>query len=127
MHPLERPGVNSIGITLSGPEYSWGSFPDTSNLDLLQSEGIDLVRLPISWERMQPTLDGPLDANYLQGLETFLSEAAADGIKVVIDLHNFGRYNTAITGDSLELWANGAVSTPITLPQTGTYSFDVTA
>jgi hypothetical protein len=119
--------MNPIGIDLSGSEYSWGSFSDASQLDLLQSEGINLVRLPIAWERIQPTLYGPLDTNYLQGLETFLNEAAARNIKVVVDIHDFGRYDTTYANDSIELTTDSALSTPITLPANGSYSFEVSA
>src|SRR6185437_10140262 len=68
-------------------------FVGTGDLDTLASEGVTLIRLPISWERMQPTLNGPLDQTYLAGLETVLNEAAAVGIKVIVDLHNYGRYD----------------------------------
>src|SRR3954452_14986029 len=83
----------TVGVNVSGAEYSWMPFVGTSDLDYLASQGVTLIRLPISWERMQPQLNGPLDQTYLAGLENVLSEAAARGIQVVVDLHNYGRYN----------------------------------
>ena len=67
----------TIGVNVSGAEYSWMPFASQSDINYLASEGVTLVRLPISWERMQPTLNGPLDQTYLAGLEKFLTEAAA--------------------------------------------------
>ena len=50
-----------IGVNISGAEYSWMPFAGAHDLDYLKSMGVGLVRLPISWERMQPTLNGPLN------------------------------------------------------------------
>ena len=51
------------------------------------------MRLPISWERAQPKLGGPLAATYISGLKAFIESAALHGLQVVVDLHNYGRYN----------------------------------
>jgi len=83
----------TVGVNVSGAQYSWMPFVSASDLDYLQSEGISLIRLPISWERMQPTLNGPLDPAYLAGLENVLNEAAARGIKVIVDVSNGGGYD----------------------------------
>ena len=83
----------TIGVNVSGAEYSWMPFVSTSDLDYLKSKGVHLIRLNIAWERMQPTLNGPLDNTYLQGLKTVLSEAASRDMQVLVDLHNYGRYN----------------------------------
>ncbi|MGY4458022.1 glycoside hydrolase family 5 protein [Bradyrhizobium sp. LB13.1] len=90
----------TVGVNVSGAEYSWMPFVGVTDLDYLANQGVTLIRLPISWERMQPTLNGPLDPTYLSGLENVLSEAAARGIQVVIDLHNYGRYNLNYAADA---------------------------
>ncbi len=103
--PFETAGVfpGEIGINLTGAEasvylgntYAYGvtyTYPTTENLDYFQSKGIELVRLPISWEAMEPTLNGQLDSAELNRLTDFLADAAAHGMKVIVDLHNFGRY-----------------------------------
>jgi aryl-phospho-beta-D-glucosidase BglC (GH1 family) len=52
----------------------------------------------ITWEQMQPTLYRDLDYTYLSRLKTMIARAAQAGIKVIIDLHNYGTYNgTPIT------------------------------
>jgi endoglucanase len=50
------------------------------------------------WERLQPALNGPLDAKYLAGIVTFLDGAAANGVDVLIDLHNYARYERQLLG-----------------------------
>ena len=82
-----------IGINMSEAEYSWGSFPSASDLAYLKSNKITLIRLPIAWERAQTTLNGPLDATYLAALKAFINAASAQGMQVIVDVHNYGRYN----------------------------------
>ena len=89
-------GAPTIGISISGSEYSYGTYPVASELDYFRSRGISLIRLAISWELMQSTLNGPLNQTYLTGLEKVLSAAAARGIRVIVDLHSWGRYHGGI-------------------------------
>jgi aryl-phospho-beta-D-glucosidase BglC (GH1 family) len=98
---LIPPGpVPPIGVNVSEAEYSWGSFPGNAALTALRTKGISLVRLPIAWERAQPTLGGPLDATYLSALKTCLTVAASMDITVIVDLHNYGRYNLEWASDA---------------------------
>ena len=69
---------------------------------------------------MQPTLNGPLNQTYLVGLETFLGEAAARGMQVVVDLHNYGRYNVNYAQEAAanygieapDQWNPGTIGSP---------------
>ena len=81
-----------IGVNLSSAEYSYDTYPTTDALDFAASEGLDLIRLPVAWEKLQPTLNGPLDQVQVDGLSNFLDAAAARGIQVIVDLHNYGHY-----------------------------------
>ncbi|MCG5431396.1 glycoside hydrolase family 5 protein [Mycobacterium sp. MYCO198283] len=56
------------------------------------ARGVDVVRLPISWERIQPQLGGPLSTDEVSRLRTEINRAQAAGIRVVVDLHNGCRY-----------------------------------
>ena len=97
-----------FGVNLSGAEFGrnrgvYGTdyiYPNAAELDYYQSHGIELIRLPFRWERMQPTLGGPLDPAELNRMIKFLDAAAARGMSVVIDLHNFGRYDNQVIGSS---------------------------
>jgi endoglucanase len=55
---------------------------------------MNVVRLPISWERIQHALGGPLDQAYQAKLVDYVNAATSRGFAVVIDLHNYGRYAT---------------------------------
>ena len=94
-----------FGINLSGAEFGTGSrygydylYPSSADLDRYKAAGMELVRLPFKWERMQPTLNGPLSSAELGRLTAFLDAAEARGMKVVLDLHNYGRFGGAVIG-----------------------------
>lgn len=56
----------------------------------LASRGVTLVRLPFRWERTQRTMGGALDTTEIPRIQTALGYAAANGISVILDLHNGG-------------------------------------
>lgn len=56
------------------------------------AHGVDVVRLPIAWERIQPRLGGDLAPAELERLVTEIGRAHAAGIDVIVDLHNGCRY-----------------------------------
>ena len=61
----------------------------------LARRGIELVRLPFRWERVQPTLGGDLDPAELERIRRTVAAARAAGLWVILDLHNFGEYRTS--------------------------------
>jgi hypothetical protein len=83
-----------IGVNISGQEYAHESYPTAVDLDYLKGKGFEVIRLPISWERMQPTLSSPIAQTELTSLKAFIAQAAARGMEVIVDLHNYGAYST---------------------------------
>lgn len=47
-----------------------------------------MFRLPFMWERLQPTVNGPLDAAYLALLDDALKSFNEAGAVAVLDVHN---------------------------------------
>jgi endoglucanase len=77
--------------------YEWPSATvRTNELTYYASKGMNVVRLPISWERLQHTLNGPLDPTYQAHLVDYVNAATAMGFAVIIDLHNYGRYAVGV-------------------------------
>jgi endoglucanase len=108
--PLATPGLKWRGVALSGAEYNstalpgrYGyqyTYPSATAVDYFQAKGMNLVRLPFLWERVQPTLNAPLDQTELQRLTSFVNATTAKGITVLIDPHNYGRYRQQVIGSS---------------------------
>jgi len=67
-------------------------FDTQGTFDYLASRGITLVRIPIMWERLQPTLGGPLDPNYLQLVTDAVNRVQAAGMRAFIEPMNFAAY-----------------------------------
>jgi endoglucanase len=94
-----------FGVNLAGAEFGGHTLPGTYNvhytyptvagLDYYQSKGRTLVRLPFKWERLQRSLGGPLDAEELTRMRDVLRAAGQRNMKVILDVHNYGRYRFA--------------------------------
>jgi endoglucanase len=64
-----------------------------------------LFRVPVLWERLQPTLGAALDTDYAAQLDTIVNRIMADDDAVfVFDPHNYGKFNE----DTIQL-SGGAV------------------
>lgn len=108
-----------FGINLAGAEFGthqadfsnqnsgkYGQdyiFPSTKTLGYFGARGLRIIRLPLSWERLQPSLGGDLDSVYVGRVLEQLDAASYHGCKVVLDLHNYGRYRAAEGGLVMEL------------------------
>jgi aryl-phospho-beta-D-glucosidase BglC (GH1 family) len=104
-------GLPPIGINVSEAEYSWGSFAGPTDLAYLKTNHVRIIRLPIAWERAQSALMGPLNQTYISGLTTFISAAGAQGMTVIVDLHDYGRYDIN--------WARDLAANGVATPNTG--------
>ncbi|GAA4492438.1 glycoside hydrolase family 5 protein [Pseudaeromonas paramecii] len=103
------PGVNLAGAEfnaskLPGKLYFDFVYPSTTDLEYYAQKGFRLIRLPITWERYQPTPYGALDSTNLAQFQRVLSFAADNDICLWLDLHNFGKYQ----GVSLEKTADAS-------------------
>jgi endoglucanase len=101
-------GVGWRGINRAGMEYgddwdgwsgqTWFEIPTTAQttneLSYFKTKGFNVIRLPISWERVQHELNGPLDTTYVAGMLSYIGAATEAGFYVVLDLHNYNRYAT---------------------------------
>lgn len=94
--------VDLVGVNLAGAEFGQQNLPGTyetdyvypsaADIDLYVERGMNLVRLPFRWERLQRALGAELDATELQRLTDTVSYATGLGLQLVLDPHNFARY-----------------------------------
>jgi endoglucanase len=98
----QRVGINlagaGFGTKLPGREGYDFRFPTAAQISYYAKIGFRSVRLSVLWERLQPELFGPLDSRHLAGILTFMDAAAANGVDVLVDLHNYSRFNGALIG-----------------------------
>lgn len=90
-----------FGVNLSSAEFAPEKLPGVHGKDYVYptratarpfvAMGMNMVRLPILWERIQPRPMGTLDPAELQRLDRTVADL--DGFTVVIiDIHNYARY-----------------------------------
>lgn len=67
-------------------------YDDAATYSYLASRGLDIVRLALTWERLQPRPGGPLAPAELTRLRAAVDAAGTAGLGVILDLHNYGAY-----------------------------------
>ncbi|MDD4690451.1 MAG: cellulase family glycosylhydrolase [Eubacteriales bacterium] len=124
-------GAESAGHILPGVEGTDYTFGEEKIFAYLERKGFDIARVPVLWERLQHTLSGPLDTAYVNGLKRNAQWAANHNMKIVIDVHNYGKYNGEFIGiegsdvrieDYADLWTK--LSTEFK-DNTGVYAYDI--
>jgi hypothetical protein len=68
------------------------SYENAASYSYLAAQGVKLVRLTVSWERLQPVPGAALNQAELGRLRTALARAAQAGLAVILDLHNYGSF-----------------------------------
>ncbi|HXF89248.1 MAG TPA: cellulase family glycosylhydrolase [Xanthobacteraceae bacterium] len=89
-----------LGVNLAGGEFGnarpgkYGVdyiFPSTGDIDYYASKGVEVIRVPFLWERIQPTQFGPLNSADLARIDSLVDYARSKGMMVVLDVHNYGK------------------------------------
>ncbi|HEY3998829.1 MAG TPA: glycoside hydrolase family 5 protein [Candidatus Xenobia bacterium] len=88
-HPLPR-GVNDAGGEWMPAPDGGIRFSSPQTLDWLASLGVQVIRLPMRWESLQPFPDAPLNPAAVQSIRRYVDAAWAHHMQVVLDIHNFG-------------------------------------
>jgi endoglucanase len=96
------------GVNLAGAEFGETNLPGTYDVDYIyptaaevdyfQGAGMNVVRLPFRWERLQRTLEGDLDPTEVARLDGFVAHAIGRGVAVILDPHNYARYHGEVVG-----------------------------
>ena len=93
------PGRNGPGEHGHDYVYPIAAYaPGYDEPEFLAAQGVNLFRLPVSWERLQPALFAPLDAAELGRLRHTVETLRALGAYVVVDVHNYARYGGLLIG-----------------------------
>lgn len=88
------------GINLSGAEFGDVpgklhfdyDYPSEATIRYFASTGMNAIRLPFRWERLQPTLGQALSEDELAVLDATVDTMKKAGLVVILDPHNFGYY-----------------------------------
>lgn len=126
-------GVNTMTyLWFEGYEDQAGN-EAAASYDFLARHGVATVRLPISWERVQPQLGGDLAPVEVARLQTEIARAHQAGLGVIVDLHAGCRHRgpdgvTQVCGRALsadqfvDVWMR---LSPVLRSQPGVVAYDI--
>lgn len=94
-------GVNLAGAEFGavGDEYGSGyMYPSDQTIAYFAQKGMNTVRLPFLWERLQPQLYKDLDTAELRRLRETVDLIRAKDMAVILDPHNYARFRGELIG-----------------------------
>jgi endoglucanase len=105
-HPAALTGVNLAGGDF-GPEGvfegTYGKdyeYPDAAVAAPFRAAGMNTVRLPIRWERIQKAPFAPLDPTEMARIDAMVAGMAGFEA-IILDVHNYAKYrDVRLTGDA---------------------------
>ncbi|HJS07622.1 MAG TPA: glycoside hydrolase family 5 protein [Pirellulales bacterium] len=94
---LQFTGVNIAGAEFGGKKIPGKPgtdyfYPLPATIDYFAAKGMNTLRIPFRWERMQRALETELDAGELKRLDAVVEQATGRGMNVVLDVHNYAAY-----------------------------------
>jgi endoglucanase len=90
------------GVNLSGAEFHANArFPDPENVSHYLDLGMRLIRLPVSWSRVQPVPGGDLESDQLAEVDRIVEQATGRGAFVALDIHSYMRHGIDPTGSDV--------------------------
>jgi endoglucanase len=102
--PLPYTGVNLAGAEFGsqipgtfGTDYT---YPTTAEIDYFASKGMNTIRLPFRWERLQPVLQAGFDPDEQNRLDAAVQAILQRGMVAILDPHNYARHNGDPVGSS---------------------------
>src|SRR4030095_6664068 len=101
--------VTYTGVNLAGAEFTPSHLPGSYNIDytypttaevdyFVTRKGMNTIRLPFRWERLQRSLNGPFDVVEHGRFQSVVSDANVKGATVILDPHNYARYSNNLIG-----------------------------
>lgn len=96
----------AAGVNLAGGEFGKPPgridhdyhYPSDEELAWAAERRFVVIRMPFLWERVQPTLGGPLDGAEAAAIAAAVERARAHRLAVILDLHGYGRWNGRVLG-----------------------------
>ena len=74
--------TNIVNITDGGSYW-----PKNADINYYASKGMNVIRVPFLWQRIQPTLGASFATAYAASLDSVVAYATGKGVWVVLDVH----------------------------------------
>lgn len=100
MFGLNESGGEFAGV-YPGIDQTHYGYPDRKDMEYAAKKGFKIIRLPFRWERIErPAGNGKLITTEINKIKQVMGWAEEFGLRVIFDMHNFGRYCTYCNGTS---------------------------
>jgi endoglucanase len=100
--PLPYTGVNlagaEFGSIIPGTYGANYTYPTIAEIDYFASKGMNTIRLPFRWERLQRSLQADFDPDEWNRLDSTVQAILQRGMIAILDPHNSARYNGDLVG-----------------------------
>lgn len=114
----EKKTVSLTGVNIAGADFGdqhrpgiFGQdyiYPKLSSIDYFGAKGMNIIRLPVLWERLQHQLRGNLDEMEMRRVDGVVNYVTSKGMRIIIDVHNYANYYRSVIGtDNLPASALG--------------------
>ena len=82
-------GVNEAGLEMGSGSRAWYNYavPDPT---YMLKQGVAIIRVPFTLERLQPVPFSALNQNYLGYITSIVQQNATSNVMTVLDIHNYG-------------------------------------
>ncbi len=100
--------VQYTGVNVAGGDFgasklpgTYGRdyiYPDPDTLEYFATKGMNIIRVPLLWERIQRHLGGELDGEEMELLDAVIRYAGSKGMRVILDVHNYAKYSGSVIG-----------------------------
>jgi endoglucanase len=104
----EKRSVSLTGVNIAGGDFGadhvpgiFGQdyiYPEHSSIDYYAAKGMNIIRLPVLWERLQRQLGTDLDETEMQRIDAVVTYATSKGFEIIIDVHNYAKYFGSVIG-----------------------------
>lgn len=91
-------GADFAGHVVPGVHGTHYFYPAPSTLDYYAAKGMNIIRLPVLWERLQRQLQAKLDETEMRRVDAAVKYATAKKLMVIIDIHNYAKYFQVVIG-----------------------------
>jgi aryl-phospho-beta-D-glucosidase BglC (GH1 family) len=81
-YPKQMKNTNIVNITDGGSYW-----PKNADINYYASKGMNVIRVPFLWQRIQPTLGASFATAYAASLDSVVAYATGKGVWVVLDVH----------------------------------------
>ncbi len=100
------------GVSLAGGDFGESNLPGQYNVHYIYPEavsadyfiekGMNVFRIPFRWERLQRGLSEPFDDVEAERLSSLVFAITSKGAFVVLDPHNYARYDGQLIGTDID-------------------------